>query len=81
MVHMHGALSACMLVWNNQLHDLISWKEITSDTLKNFFSSGMSGMIPSSCKRKWKLITHEFRDMYHSEESGYVTLNFQPSGC
>jgi len=40
----------------------------------------MSGVNLSSCKTKWKLITHEFRDMYCSGESGFVTLSFDPLG-
>ena len=41
----------------------------------------MRGMNNSSCKTKWKLITHEFRDMYLNGESGYIALGFDPLGC
>lgn len=57
----------------------MSLKEITANTLKEFLSNEMSGMNPSSCRTKWKII-HEFRDMYLNGERNYVTLCFDPLG-
>lgn len=43
MVHIIGALSACMLVWNNKFHDWIPGKEIASYNFEESLSNGMSG--------------------------------------
>jgi len=68
MVHMLGALMTHMLVWKNQLHDWMPWKEISSNNFDEFLSSGMSGneslvlqnKVESNCSRIYRYVSFSF---------------------